>query len=169
MEKVDVEERVEFIRQAVMRAGIRLTPQRLEIFRLIAASEEHPSAEALYRVLKPRMPMVSLDTVYRTLWMLNDLGLVSTLGQRRDGVRFDANLAPHHHYVCVRCGMVRDFNSAELNELRIPDSVASFGSIVAAHVEVRGVCGHCASALAGESDKDMEGLTANERRGERNE
>ena len=69
------------------------------------------------------MPTVSLDTVYRTLWMLNDLGLITTLGPRRGSVRFDANLGTHHHYVCVRCGLTRDFESAELDELRIPRAV----------------------------------------------
>ncbi len=90
------------------------------------------------------MPTVSLDTVYRTLWLLNDLGLVSTLGPKRESVRFDANLRHHHHYVCVRCGLARDFESAELNALRIPESVKGLGSIVGTHVEVRGICIHCA-------------------------
>jgi hypothetical protein len=44
---------------------------------------------------------------------LHDLGLVTTLGPQRDGVRFDPNLDQHHHYVCVRCGLVRDFESAD--------------------------------------------------------
>ena len=67
------------------------------------------------------MPTVSLDTVYRTLWMLHDLGLVSTLGPKRESVRFDANLAQHHHCVCVRCGLARDFESADLDALRVPE------------------------------------------------
>jgi len=100
------------------------------------------------------MPTVSLDTVYRTLWLLNDLGLVSTLGPKRESVRFDANLEPHHHYVCVRCGLARDFESAERNALRIPESVAEFGTIDATHVEVRGVCGRCAREQAGQPEKN---------------
>jgi Fur family peroxide stress response transcriptional regulator len=86
---------------------------------------------------------VSLDTVYRTLWMLHDLGLVKTLGPRRYGVRFDANLDRHHHYVCVRCGLVRDFENEELNGLRVPDAVRQLGSIVDAHIEVHGLCARC--------------------------
>jgi Fur family peroxide stress response transcriptional regulator len=90
------------------------------------------------------MPSVSLDTVYRTLWMLSDLGLVSTLGVRRESVRFDANPKKHHHYVCVRCGLTRDFESAELHALRLPDTVKMFGSALSTHIEVRGVCEICA-------------------------
>ena len=97
------------------------------------------------------MPTVSLDTVYRTLWLLTDLGLVSTLGQRRESARFDANLARHHHYICMRCGLARDFESAELDALRIPKAAKGFGSVVATRVEARGVCGRCAREQAKKS------------------
>ena len=135
--------RLEHLAKVVKEAGIKLTHQRLEIFRELARTEEHPDAETLFRALKRRMPTVSLDTVYRTLWLLRDLGLVTTLGPNRDAVRFDVNLDQHHHYVCVRCGLVRDFTSEELNALRVPDSVNEFGSIVGAQVEIRGLCASC--------------------------
>lgn len=127
-------------------AGVKLTHQRLEIFRELAATEGHPDAESLFRAVQERVPTVSLDTVYRTLWMLHDLGLVATLGPKREGMRFDANLEQHHHYVCVRCGLVRDFESDELNSLRVPDSVKDLGGILDARVEVRGVCASCQQA-----------------------
>ena len=93
-----------------------------------------------------------MDTVYRTLWMLHDLGLVATLGPELEGVRFEANLDQHHHFVCVRCGLVPDFECVELNALRVPDAVKAFGSIADAHVEVRGVCTKCqAQGAAGAS------------------
>ncbi len=142
----EVERRLERFKTASKEAGVRLTHQRLEIFREIAASLDHPDAEAVFRAVQKRMPTVSLDTVYRTLWMLNDLGLVTTLGLRRESVRFDANLEKHHHYLCVHCGLARDFESAEFNALRIPDVAKTFGSVVTTHVEVRGVCGRCATA-----------------------
>jgi Fur family peroxide stress response transcriptional regulator len=154
VDKSEVERRVEHFKETARKAGIKLTHQRLEIFREVAVSLAHPSAEAVLRALQPRMPTVSLDTVYRTLWLLNDLGLVSTLWPKRESVRFDANLEPHHHYVCLRCGLARDFESAELNALRIPESVAEFGTIDATHVEVRGVCSRCAREQAGQPEKN---------------
>jgi Fur family peroxide stress response transcriptional regulator len=128
---------------AVREAGIKLTHQRLEIFRELAATEEHPDAETLFRAVQRRMPTVSLDTVYRTLWMLRDLGLVTTLGPQRDGARFDVNVEPHHHYVCVQCGLVRDFTSEALDALPVPDAIEGFGTVVGAQVEVRGLCAGC--------------------------
>ena len=148
IENIEVERRLEQFKAAAKEAGVKLTHQRLEIFREVASSLEHPDAETVFRAVQPRMPTVSLDTVYRTLWMLNDLGLITTLGPRRESVRFDANLEHHHHYVCVRCGLTRDFESAALNTLRIPDAVHGFGSIVATHVEVRGICDSCAKKEA---------------------
>ena len=138
------ERRLDHITATAHAAGVKLTHQRLEIFREIAASAEHPDVETVFRAVQARMPTVSQDTVYRTLWLLHDLGLATTLGPQREGVRFDVNLDPHHHYVCVRCGLVRDFESADLNALRLPAGVKQLGSIVDARVEVRGVCAKCA-------------------------
>jgi Fur family peroxide stress response transcriptional regulator len=151
VESIKIERRLEQFKAAAKDAGVKLTHQRLEIFREIASSLEHPDAKTVFRTIQARIPTVSLDTVYRTLWMLNDLGLITTLDPRREGVRFDANLEPHHHYICVRCGLARDFESAELNTLRVSDAVKGFGSVVATHVEVRGICDRCAREQTEES------------------
>ena len=90
------------------------------------------------------MPTVSLDTVYRTLWMLSDMGLISVLGARRDSIRFDANPKQQHHYVCIRCGLTRDFESDELHTLRLPGTVKALGKVLSTHIEARGVCEICA-------------------------
>jgi Fur family peroxide stress response transcriptional regulator len=144
VEGKEVERRLERFKAAARDAGIKLTHQRLEIFRAVASSLEHPSAEAVHRAVQATTPTVSLDTVYRTLWRLKDLGLLTTLGQRQDSVRFDANVESHHHYVCTRCGLVRDFESDDLSALEIPDTVNRLGQVVSAHVEIRGICDRCA-------------------------
>lgn len=142
-ERIPSEQRIARLKQVAKEAGMKLTHQRIEIFRELAETADHPDAETIFRGVQKRMPTVSLDTVYRTLWMLRDLGMVTTLGPQRDRVRFDANVDQHHHYVCVGCGLVRDFESAELNQLRVPEAVGQLGSIVGAHVEVRGLCESC--------------------------
>lgn len=138
-----VEQRLENLIAQVKAAGIKLTPQRLEIFRVLAGSEEHPSAEGVLRGVQLRLPTVSLDTVYRSLWRLHDLGLITTLGPSSSGVRFDPNSEQHHHYVCMNCDLVRDFESEELDSLVLPDVVRQFGSVKDAQVEVRGLCSKC--------------------------
>jgi Fur family peroxide stress response transcriptional regulator len=149
VEDAEVERRLGQFKAAARKAGIKLTHQRLEIFRAVASSLDHPSAEAVHRAVQSTTPTVSLDTVYRTLWLLTDLGLLTTLGPRQDSMRFDANVEKHHHYVCTRCGLVRDFENDDLNSLEIPDTVNQFGQVVSAHVEIRGICERCVKESRG--------------------
>jgi Fur family peroxide stress response transcriptional regulator len=136
-------ERLQTWIDATRGAGLKLTHQRLEILRELVDNRAHPDAEAVFRAVRQRVPTVSLDTVYRTLWTLHGLGLITTLGARRDGLRFDTNLARHHHFVCVRCGFVRDLVSDELDALPIPAAAHALGGQLQAHVELRGVCHAC--------------------------
>jgi len=124
-------------------AGIKLTHQRIEIFREIASRDDHPDAEAVFHGVRQRLPSLSLDTVYRTLWRLADLGLVTTLGAPRERTRFDANLSRHHHFVCRHCGSTRDFYCPDFDALRPPAAVQAFGQIDTTFVEVRGLCHLC--------------------------
>ena len=138
-----VQARLALWTSAVKGSGVKLTHQRLEIFRELAANLDHPDVETVFRAVRARVPTVSLDTVYRTLWLLHELGLIVTLGPRRDGIRFDVNLERHHHFVCVRCGMVRDFVSDALGDLPLPEGLSGLGDVLDARVEVRGVCTSC--------------------------
>ena len=144
----DVEQRIKRFEHVCRDAGIRLTHQRMEIFREVAQTGDHPNAEVVFKRVRERMPTVSLDTVYRTLWLLNDHGLITTLGSSRERTRFDANLTRHHHFVCVRCGSTRDFYSDQFDGTKLPSSVKAFGRIVETLVEVRGVCRECAGKTA---------------------
>ena len=124
-------------------AGVKLTKQRVEIFRELARAIDHPDAETVHRGVRKRIPAVSLDTVYRGLWLLRDLGLVITLGPARERSRFDANLSLHHHFACDRCGATQDFYSQTLDALRLPELVGELGRVETTHVEVRGICTAC--------------------------
>jgi len=140
----EVKQRMAHFEEVCRKHGIKLTHQRIEIFREVAQTGDHPDAEKVYQGVRKRMPTVSLDTVYRTLWMLKDLGLVTTLGTAREKTRFDANLSPHHHFVCVRCGLMQDLFCKEFDKIQPPESVKELGQAEATHVEVRGVCLKCA-------------------------
>ena len=145
----EVLRRLERFRAAAREAGIKLTHQRLEIFREIASTDDHPDAEAVFSGVRERVPTVSLDTIYRTLWLLESLGLISTLGPRRVRARFDANLDRHHHFVCEDCGVVRDFEHAQFDALDVPAGVKRMGSVSRVSVEVRGTCRECARRRRG--------------------
>jgi Fur family peroxide stress response transcriptional regulator len=141
--KREIDQRMEHFKEVCRNSGMKLTHQRMEIFREVVKTGDHPDAEKICQGVRERMPTMSLDTVYRTLWLLKDLGIITTLGSSRERTRFDANLSQHHHFVCVRCGLTQDFYSDELNELRLPDSVKAFGHVEKTQVEVKGVCLKC--------------------------
>lgn len=145
--------RIEQFKEGLKKVGVKLTYQRLEVFREIAQSEDHPDAETIWKGVRQRVPTVSLDTVYRTLWLLIDLGLVETLGCVHERVRFDANQRSHHHFVCRRCGKICDFYSEEFDRLSIPDSVRGLGNVERMRVEISGICVQCS-----EKEKPEQGI-----------
>jgi len=140
----ELQRRMDLLKAGLKRSGARLTHQRLEIFREVAKSGDHPDVEKVFSGVRRRVPTVSLDTVYRTLWLLMDLGLLTTVGPPRGRVRFDANLSSHHHFICRKCGMTRDFLSHGFDRLKIPiAAIKSFGKAESTHIEVRGICFRC--------------------------
>jgi len=70
-----IQERLEHFRKVFKRAGIKMTVQRMELFRELASTGNHPDAQAILEAVRRKIPMVSLDTVYRALWLFIDLGL----------------------------------------------------------------------------------------------
>lgn len=130
------------------RKGLKATHQRREVYRELAGSYEHPDAESVYQRVRKRVPEISRDTVYRTLSTLEGEGLIRRADAVAGAARYDANTGQHHHFVCTRCGLVKDFYSEALDDLPIPESVEALGSIETAQVQVRGVCSACAGKKA---------------------
>jgi len=145
IDKREIQRRVDRFHEICRNSGAKLTHQRMEIFREVAQTDDHPDAEKVYQGVRKRMPTVSPDTVYRTLWWLKELGLITTLGPPRERTRFDANLSRHHHFVCVRCGLTRDFYSDKFNKLKLPESVQAIGHVETTQIEFKGVCLECAA------------------------
>jgi len=88
--------------------GLKVTPQRQLLFRLLHGNQAHPSAEALFHVASEQMPGISLRTVYQTLTDLATMGELRQLSLGAGSSRFDPNVDDHHHLVCHECGDVRD-------------------------------------------------------------
>ena len=102
----DVEEHLQ---KALRSAGRRLTPQRRLILQVLEESSSHLDADALYEQVKARDPEVSLATVYRTLAVLREIGLVETTRLGQDHGHYETvRDAPHYHFTCLKCGEVID-------------------------------------------------------------
>ena len=143
MDEDEIEQRLAHFREVCKREGLKLTYQRTVIFEEVAKSRDHPDAETILQGVRHEIPTVSLDTVYRTLWMLNAVGLIATVGPPREKVRFDANMSPHHHFVCSRCGAVYDVHCPKLGPLEAPDEIEGVGQVESVHLELRGLCRRC--------------------------
>lgn len=148
-----LKQRLEHFKTVCRESGMKLTHQRMEVFQELAKTGDHPDAEKIYSRVRQRLPMISLDTVYRTLWMLKDLGLIRTLAEHHDRTRFDANLDHHHHFVCTHCGLTCDFYCDSLDTLTLPESIHAIGSVESAQVEVRGICLKCKKKIEEDSNK----------------
>jgi Fur family transcriptional regulator, peroxide stress response regulator len=123
--------------------GVKITHQRIEIFRELASTRRHPDANWIYQRVRKRMPTVSLDTVYRNLKLLEERGLISIVGMSHERLRFDANMSPHHHFTCLKCSKICDFQSDHPKRLAWPEEAKTFGQPLSIHFEVRGICKDC--------------------------
>ena len=137
---------------ACRRHGIKPTHQRMEILRELAQTEEHPDAETVYKTVRRRVPAISLDTVYRTLKLFEEKGVIVKMGAMKERARFDANTSRHHHFVCRQCGLVRDFYDEALNSLKAPQEVPDMGCVDSVYVELRGLCRSCGKQNRKEGD-----------------
>jgi Fe2+ or Zn2+ uptake regulation protein len=126
--------------------GLRVTPQRQVIFRLLHGNDAHPTVEALYDAARAEMPTISLKTVYQTVHDLEAMGEVSLLDLGTGSVRVDPNVEhPHHHLVCTRCSKVRDV-IVDVGRLRLSPSARRGFTVDGVEVQFRGVCDECARA-----------------------
>lgn len=141
-----IESRLSRFRQRCADLGLALTPQRLAIYHLLAADDSHPTVESIFQRLKPDMPSLSLGTVYRTLELLEGHGLVSRVHDGGPQARFDANLDPHHHAICSRCGRVADFHAPELAHLPVPAQLPDGFHVQHHQIQLFGLCAGCRPA-----------------------
>lgn len=142
--QLPLQKRLEHFHTSCRLAGLKVTPQRLAIFRALAAASDHPTAEALYKRLLKTMPTLSLDTVYRTLTTFEKHDLISRVQTAESHARFEAELVQHHHAVCSRCHRITDFQWDICDTSQLPEQIAIWGKIQNKQITLRGICAECA-------------------------
>jgi Fur family peroxide stress response transcriptional regulator len=131
---------------ACKKAGLKITHQRLEIYREILSAEDHPTAEMLYLRLREKLPTISIDTIYRTLTTFAGHGLVSKVETSENLSRFEVARTPHHHLICSTCNTIADFTWPHLDQLPLPQEASKWGQITTTTIVVYGICNKCLSA-----------------------
>jgi Fur family peroxide stress response transcriptional regulator len=138
-----IAEQLAVFEHACRDAGLRLTPQRLEIYRELVQSSDHPSAEILYKRLRGRFPTISLDTVYRTLTTFAHHGLVKKVDTIESQGRFEVTCMRHHHLICSQCREIIDFQWEIIDSASLPEEISGWGRVDNKNVIVYGVCNKC--------------------------
>ena len=96
--------------------GFKVTPQRLAVYDVLSRSTAHPSAEMIFNELQPHYPTMSLATVYKTLDILREIGLVQILNAGEDSFRYDAITPNHPHIRCTSCNRIDDLHDVEASD-----------------------------------------------------
>jgi Fur family peroxide stress response transcriptional regulator len=140
----DSDIRLEMMVQKLREHDHRITPQRLAILRVLAASDGHPSVEQIYARVKDDFPTTSLATVYKNVALLKSLGEVLELGFSDDSNRYDGNKPyPHPHLVCTRCKKIIDPDLSMLQDLT-QELVRETGFRILNHrMDFFGICPEC--------------------------
>lgn len=123
--------------------GLKVTPQRIAIYRELAGTDQHPSTETIYKKIQDYYPNISLTTVYRTLETFEKLGLISVVNVLYNAARYDANLTPHNHVVCTECKKIEDFYDESLSNLDVSEMTLNEYSIKGYSILLNGVCKDC--------------------------
>lgn len=124
--------------------GLAVTHQRQVIFETLAEMGGHPSPEAVYDVVRVRIPSISLATVYKNLKTFEEHGLIHEVSPHHGPARFETNASPHHHLVCLRCKEILDLPAGDIGPVRLKKRVPGGFRIERYSIEILGVCGSCA-------------------------
>ncbi|MFL0194530.1 Fur family transcriptional regulator [Clostridium sp. WILCCON 0269] len=122
---------------------LKLTPQRIAVYKYLQSTKEHPSAETIYKALQANYPTMSLATVYKALKTLVEVNLIQEINVGEGNFRYDGNVCPHSHIQCLSCGKVNDVEGvcfANLND-QIKNCVDY--EVLSNQVYFYGICKDC--------------------------
>jgi Fur family transcriptional regulator, peroxide stress response regulator len=138
-----MEEKMGAFQASCRKAGLKVTPQRMAVYKALVETVEHPSAEMVFRKVRKTFPSISLDTVNRTLLTLNDMGVAFVIEGSGDAKRFDANLKTHQHFKCLKCRRIIDFHHEPFDRIDVPSNLAARFTVHRKTVYMEGLCDKC--------------------------
>lgn len=123
--------------------GMRITPQRVAIYKELSSSKKHPSAIAIFKKIRKYYPNISLGTVNSTLLAFSRIGLAKVVESSGDPKRFDPDLEPHHHFRCIKCGKIIDFTNQAYDNITVPTGIKRKFVVTGKKVHLEGLCDKC--------------------------
>ena len=147
MENAQIEQRVDAFIETCRSRNLKITPQRVAIYRELIQSKAHPTADLMYRTIRRAFPNISFDTVNRTLLTFAEIGVVDVVEVFGGPKRFDSDVGEHHHLICTACGKIIDFEYDGYADLDLPASVAESFTVTGRRVVFKGLCEACRRGL----------------------
>lgn len=123
--------------------GIQPSVQRIRIYEFLCNNRIHPTVEDIYERLLPEIPTLSRTTVYNTMKLFSENGLIQPLVIEEKEIRYDIDTSHHGHFKCEQCGIVFDFR-ADSSEAGVYPELAGF-MINERHLYFKGLCKNCAN------------------------
>ena len=134
---------MEYITTLLRDKGYKVTPQRLAIYNVLSHTKAHPSAEMIFNQLQPVYPTMSLATVYKTIEILKEIGMVQVLNVGEDSFRYDATTQNHPHIRCMSCGRVDDVEGIDATDFIETVVGATSYKVTGQQFYFYGVCQDC--------------------------
>jgi Fur family transcriptional regulator, peroxide stress response regulator len=141
--KIEHEELKKMFYDKCAEKGLKITPQRSLIFDELSKATDHPTADAIYKRVRKSLSNISFDTVYRTLLSFTEIGIVNLVEGSGEQKRFEPNLHQHHHFRCIKCHTIYDFENDAYNDIAVPEAVQKQGVIINKRVVLEGICSKC--------------------------
>lgn len=133
----------ERLESACRREGLPVTVQRRIIYSALLERNDHPTVDQVFAQVKERIPGVSRTTVYRTLEILANLGMVHRIHHFAASARFDGNMERHHHLVCTACGKVVDLQDSTTTVSNLRDVRRNGFALRDYSIYFEGFCSYC--------------------------
>jgi Fur family transcriptional regulator, peroxide stress response regulator len=123
--------------------NFRITPQRLAVLKILAASQDHPSVERIYEHVKKTFPTTSLATIYKTITLLKEVNEILEI-RFSEGSRYDGNKPyPHPHVICLNCKKIIDPDLMGLGKLTEEAAQRTGFQIMDHRLDFFGICPEC--------------------------
>ncbi len=141
----EVKKKLDSFHSLFRESGYKITPQREEIYKVLLESSSHPSIDIIFESVREKFPNISIDTVYRNIESLEKMNLVNRISGLEGKNHFEANLTPHHHFICSKCNTIYDFSYEKANteKINLPEEVLKIGNVESTHLLVKGICKKC--------------------------
>ena len=138
-----LKERMNAFQAKCREAGLKVTPQRMAVYKVLIESKQHPSAEMVFRKVREVIPNISLDTVNRTLLTLARIGAAFIVEGSGDVKRFDGCLETHQHFKCIKCRRIFDFHYKPFDNIAVPKNISRKFTVLRKTVYFEGICDLC--------------------------